>query len=818
MISLTSSAAAVAATAVGIREGPNLSHTRTSCARGRRRRALAAASALTLALASLMAAAADTPLYKDPHAPVAARVDDLLSRMTLQEKIAQISCIWQDKGKVEDANGNFDPAKAAHLFPNGIGQVARPSDRVPLEANDPLRNVFRDPAQTVAFVNAVQHYSVEDTRLGIPTLFHGEGLHGYMARGATSFPQAIALGSTWDPALITQIYTVVAREARARGVQLLLTPVINLGRDPRWGRIEETFGEDPYIASQMGVAEVRGLQGATLPLGPDRVFATLKHMAGYGVPEAGTNVGPAEITRRTLLQMYLPAYHAAIREANAQVVMASYNEIGGIPSHANHWMLTDLLRKQWGFKGVVLSDYEGIEQLMSLHHIAGNLTDAAAMSLEAGVDDDMPDGEAFANLPQALAQGKVTQAEIDTAVRRVLRLKFLAGLFEHPYADAAYAQKVTNDAPARALAVKAAQESITLLKNDGTLPLDAHRIRTLAVIGPNAAVARLGGYSNVPAHSVSILQGIRALAGHGVRVVYARGVKLVEHGDQYTDQVVLPTPAENRKLIRQAVRVARSADEIVLAIGTRGALCREGWADNHLGDRDSLGLIDQQQQLADAMFALGKPVVVVLINGCPLAVDEIAAKANALIEGWYLGQEGGTAMADVLFGKTNPGGKLTVTIPRSVGFVPYNYDEKPSAHRGYQFADNSPLFPFGYGLSYTTFDVGAPVLSAASVPSSGTVTVSVTVRNTGKVAGDEVVQLYLHELVTSVTEPTKVLRGFKRVSLAPGASTRVRFELGWHDFAIWDENLHHVVEPGTFEVMAGSDSVHLKTATLQITR
>jgi beta-glucosidase len=771
-----------------------------------------------LGLASLGAAAAGQPLYKDPHATVDARVSDLLSRMTLQEKIAQISCIWQRKGEVEDANGNFDPAKASRVFPYGIGQVARPSDRVPVEANDPLQNVFRDVPQTVAFTNAVQHYSVEDTRLGIPTLFHGEGLHGYMARNSTSFPQAIALGGTWDPALITRVYTVVAREARARGVQLLLTPVINLGRDPRWGRIEETFGEDPYMASRMGVAEVRGLQGDTLPLGPGRVFATLKHMAGYEVPEAGTNVGPAEITRRTLLQMYLQPFHAAIQQANAQVVMPSYNEIGGIPSSANRWMLTDVLRNQWGFKGVALSDYEAIEQLMSLHHVAGNLTDAAARALRAGVDDDTPDGEAFAKLPQALAEGKVTQAQIDTAVGRFLRLKFLAGLFEHPYADAKYAEKITDDAEARALAVKAAQESIVLLKNDGTLPFDSHHIGTLAVIGPNAGVSRLGGYSEVPGHSVSILQGIRDLVGQSAHVVSAPGVKLLASGDQYTDQVVLPTAAANQELIRQAVRVARTADEIVLAIGTRGALCREGWADNHLGDRDSLQLIDQQQELADAMFALGKPVVVVLINGCPLAVDEIAHKANALIEGWYLGQEGGTAMADVLFGRSDPGGKLTVTIPRSVGFVPYNYDEKPSAHRGYQFADNSPLFPFGYGLSYTTFDVGPPVLSASSIPASGTVTVSVNVRNTGKVAGDEVVQLYLHELVTSVTQPTKVLRGFQRVSLAPGASTQVSFQLGWDDFAIWDESLRQVVEPGTFQVMAGPDSVNLKTATFEVRR
>src|SRR5512146_1173363 len=420
----------------GTHRGKFLFNPSISPGRRYRPRALAAASALALAIVLAVpgARATDRPVYKDPQAPIDARVNDLLSRMTLQEKIAQISCIWQRKSAVEDASGNFDPSKARRAFPYGIGQVARPSDRVPLETNDPLQNVFRNVPQTVDFVNAIQHYSVDDTRLGIPTLFHGEGLHGYMARNATSFPQAIALASSWDRSLITRVYTVVAREARSRGVQLLLTPVINLGRDPRWGRIEETFGEDPYIATQMGVAEVRGLQGDTLPLAPDRVFATLKHMAGYGVPEAGTNVGPAEIARRTLLQMYLPAFHAAIQQANAQVVMASYNEIGGIPSHANRWMLTDLLRNQWGFKGVVVADYEGIEQLQSLHHVAGNLTDAAALSLRAGVDDDMPDGEAFANLPQALAQGKVTQGQIDTAVGRVLRLKFLAGLFEHPYA------------------------------------------------------------------------------------------------------------------------------------------------------------------------------------------------------------------------------------------------------------------------------------------------------------------------------------------------------------------------------------------------
>lgn len=757
-------------------------------------------------------AAASQPLYKNPGAPIDARVNDLLARMTLKEKIAQISCVWNRKPEFEDAHGDFDPAKAAKVFPEGIGQVARPEDLMGQPGQ------FRSMARTVQLVNAIQRYDMRHTRLGIPALFHSEGLHGYMAVGATSFPQAIALASTWDPALVRQVFQVTAREARAYGVQLLLTPVINLGREPRWGRIEETFGEDPYLVSRMGVAEIKGLQGNSLPLGPDNVFATLKHFAGYGVPEAGTNVGPAEITRRTLRQMYFAPFKDAIDQANAQVLMASYNEIGGIPSHANRWLLTEVLRKEWGFKGLVVSDYDGIEQLDTLQHVSANLTDAAARSLNAGVQVDYPDGEAFAKLPQALAEGKVTMAEIDDAVRGVLRLKFEAGLFEHPYVSLSHARKITDDAQAQALALESAQDAIVLLKNDGTLPLDLHHLRTLAVIGPNAKPARLGGYSGLPVDPIGVLQGIRNYVGHRVNVVYAKGVRLVAPGDTYyTDQVSLASPAENRKRIQQAVQTARQADAIVLVLGTSGATCREGWADNHLGDRDSLKLISDQNLLARKIFALGKPVITVLINGCPVTVNRILPKTNALIEGWYLGQAGGTAMADVLFGRTDPGGKLPITIPRSVGQVPYNYDDKPASHRGYLFADNSPLFPFGFGLSYTSFDIGTPVLSADSIPAHGKETVTVTVHNTGKVAGSEVVQLYLHERVTSVTEPVKELKGFKRVWLAPGASTEVSFSLGWPDFAIWNEAMHDVVEPGTFDVMVGPDSVHLKTATFKVT-
>src|SRR5580658_7803680 len=768
---------------------------------------LTAVCALLLPMMAVTAAAADAPrpIYRDPAAPLEQRVEDLLARMTLAEKIAQITCIWDRKQQLLDANGNFDSAKARASFAAGIGQVARPSDPHG-SGGDPLQQPFRDTRETVTLVNAIQHYAVQDTRLGIPVLFHEEGLHGYVARDATSFPQAIALASSWDPQLLTRIFAVAAREIRARGVQLVLAPVVDVGRDPRWGRIEETYGEDPYLVGQLGSAAVRGFQGETLPLQPGKVFATLKHMTGHGQPESGTNVGPASISERTLREMFFPPFATAIHSANARNVMASYNEIDGIPSHANYWLLHDVLRGEMGYQGAVVSDYYGIEQLEQLHHVVPDLMHAAARALHAGVDFDLPDGEAYLKLPDALAAGLVTQAQIDAAVRRMLRMKFLAGLFENPYADADAAVGITGNAEARALAVEAAARTTVLLKNDGMLPLHADAIGTLAVIGPNAAAVELGGYSNVPAHAVSLLDGLRAQVGNRMHIVSAEGVQITAAGDWYTDEVQLADRAENLRRIAQAVAVARSADAIVLAIGQKPAISREGWADNHLGDRDSLALVGEQDELARALFALGKPVTVVLINGSPLGIPEIAAHANALLEAWYPGQEGGTALANILLGDANPGGKLPVTIPRSVGQLPLFYNQKVSAHRGYVFSSKEPLFAFGYGLSYTTFAIGAPQLSAPRIRAGQPLTVSVEVRNTGARAGDEVVQLYVHETVASVTQPVKQLKAFRRVTLAPGQSTTVRFTLERTAFDLWDEHMKRVIEPGSFEIMVGDSS------------
>jgi len=758
---------------------------------------------------------ASEALYKNPAAPVSARVDDLLGRMTLEEKVAQMLAIWQKKEEVFDQDMQFDPAKAAAKYPSGFGGFSRPSDV--RGAVSPRLARGRDPRATVKLVNAIQHFAVEKTRLGIPVWFHEEGLHGYAAVDGTHFPQAIGLASSWDPELIRRVNAIVGREIRARGVREALSPVVDVARDPRWGRIEETFGEDPYLVSQLGVAAVRGLQGDALPLGDGKVFATLKHLTGHGQPESGTNVGPASISERTLREVFFPPFEEIVRQTNIRAVMPSYNEIDGIPSHANRWLLHDVLRGEWGFKGAVVSDYDGIEQLMTVHHVAADLRSAAIRALNAGVDVDLPDGKAYRNLVDLVREGKVAEAQIDVAVRRILELKFLAGLFEHPYADAQAADALTGNAEARAVALDAAHRAEVLLKNDGMLPLSISASKKLAVIGPNAAVARLGGYSVTPRQAISALEGIRAKLGTRESSVYAEGVRITEDDDWWADEVKLADPQKNAQLIESAVKVAAGADEVVLILGDTEQTSREAWAANHLGDRDSLELVGQQNDLANAIFDLHKPTVVVLLNGRPLSVVNIAARANALIEGWYLGQEGGTALADILFGDYNPGGKLPVTIARSVGQLPMFYNRKPSARRGYLFDTTEPLFPFGFGLSYTTFEITAPRLSTASIKTDGSVTVSSEVRNTGSRAGDQVVQLYIRDEVSSVTRPIKELKGFRRVSLDPGQAKTVTFELTPRELQFWNADMHRLVEPGAFSIMVGPNSVDLKTVVLTVT-
>ena len=777
-----------------------------------------AATAIYPVHASATEAVEAEALYKDAKAPIDARVNDLLAKMTLEEKVAQTMTVWDAKAEVFDAKGEFDAVKMSAKFPYGIGQFARPSD-----ASGPVspRKVKgRDVRGTVRLVNALQKHAMTQTRLGIPILMHEEGLHGYAALDATSFPQAIALASSWDPGLIREINVVIGREIRARGVSLALSPVVDIARDPRWGRIEETFGEDPYLTAELGVAAVEGLQGTgrVTTLAPGKVFATLKHLTGHGQPESGTNIGPASISERVLREYFFPPFEQVVKRTGIQAVMASYNEIDGVPSHASKWLLGDILRGEWGFKGAVVSDYYAIDELAGRHSIAKDKTEAAILALAAGVDSDLPTGAAYSTLITSVREGKVSEAAINQAVGRILAMKFRAGLFENPYADADAAVKITNNAAAKALALKAAQRSITLLKNDGMLPLSlTSKGATIAVIGPSAAVARLGGYYGQPAVTVSILDGIKAKAGTHANVVFAQGVKITEDDDWWGDEVKLADPAANRKLIAEAVKTAKNADQIILTLGDTEQTSREGWAENHLGDRSSLDLVGEQQELFDALKATGKPIAVVLINGRPPSIVKIATDANAIIEGWYLGEQGGNALADVLFGDINPGGKLPVTFPRNVGQLPFYYNHKPTARRGYLFDEKAPLYPFGFGLSYSTFELGAPTLSSTTIAANGTVVVTVPVKNTSNRPGDETVQIYVRDKVSSVTRSVKDLKAFKRVTLAAGESKNVIFTLTPETFQMWNNKMERVVEPGEFDIMAGPDSANLKTVTLTVT-
>ncbi len=773
---------------------------------------------------SVEAASAQTaksaPIYKDSAAPVATRVDDLLARMTLEEKVQQMVTVWGDKKDFFDDNWQFQPDEFSKKYPNSIGQIARPSDRA--GEGSPRQIPWRNVEETIKVVNAMQKHAVTKTRLGIPFLFHEEGLHGYATKDATSFPQAIAMASSWDPELVREINVVTGREIRARGVSLALSPVVDVARDARWGRFEETFGEDPFLVGELGVAAVEGLQGTgkARTLAPGKVFATLKHLTGHGQPESGTNVGPASISERTLREYFFPPFEQVMKRTGISAVMPSYNEIDGRPSHANTWLLGDVLRGEWKFDGVVVSDYFAIDDLKNLHSLAVTVDDAALLAMAAGVDSDLPNGTTFNTLVASVRSGRISEAKIDTAVKRILDLKFRAGLFENPYADVKKAQAITNNAEARALALKAAQRSITLLKNDGSLPLSLSPAGgakpTIAVIGPSAAVARLGGYYGQPPVTISILEGMKAKVGSRANIVFAQGVKITEDDDWWDDKVTLADPAQNRKLITEAVAAARNVDHIVLTLGDTEQTSREAWAKSHLGDRDSLDLVGEQQELFDALKKLGKPITVVLINGRPPTINKIATEANAILEGWYLGEQGGNAVADVLFGDVNPGGKLPVTFPRSVGQLPHTYNHKPSARRGYLFTEATPLYPFGYGLSYSKFEIGAPTLSAAQIGKNGTVRVSITVKNLSNRAGDETVQVYVRDKTSSVTRSVMDLKAFKRVTLKAGERQTLVFNLGEEAFQMWNDRMQRVVEPGEFDIMAGPNSVELKKVTLTV--
>ncbi|MEO8371402.1 MAG: glycoside hydrolase family 3 N-terminal domain-containing protein [Candidatus Solibacter sp.] len=752
-----------------------------------------------------MSAAPKVEPYRNAALPAARRMKDLLSRMTLEEKAAQMVCVWQQKAEtLVDADGNFDPGKAKLAFRSrrGLGQVGRPSDA----------GKGKDARGMAELTNAIQKFFVENSRLGIPVIFHEECLHGHAAMGGTSFPQPIALGATFDPELVESLFAMTALEARSRGTHQALTPVVDVAREPRWGRVEETYGEDPYLVSRLGIAAVRGFQGDATFKNKTRVIATLKHFAAHGQPEGGLNCAPANVSMRVLRETFLYPFHEALKHGGAISVMASYNEIDGVPSHASQWLLRDVLRKEWGFKGFVVSDYYAIYELSYRpeshgHFVARDKKEACVLAIQAGVNIELPEPDCYLHLAELVRKGVLQERQLDELVAPMLLWKFQLGLFDDPYVDPEEADRVVGCEAHSQLALQAARQSITLLKNEGgLLPLDAAKLKTIAVIGPNANRTLLGGYSGVPKHEITVLDGIRARAGKHVKVVYSEGCKITVGGSWQQDEVTASDAAEDRRQIAEAVKVARRADVIVLAIGGNEQTSREAWSPKHLGDCANLDMVGRQDELVRAMLATGKPVVAVLFNGRPLSINYVSGNVPAILECWYLGQECGHAVAEVLFGDFNPSGKLPISIPRSAGHLPAYYNHKPSSRRGYLFDDVSPLYAFGFGLSYTQFAIDNVRLAKAKMRRDASTTVSAEIRNTGTRAGSEVIQLYVHDRISSATRPVKELKAFRRVTLYPDEARTVTFDLGAEQLGFYDIHMKYTVEPGEFEILVGNSS------------
>jgi beta-glucosidase len=569
------------------------------------------------------------------------------------------------------------------------------------------------------------------------------------------------------------------------------------------------------------MAAVFGLQGREKMLGAAHVAVTLKHFAGHGQPEGGKNIAPVDLPERTFRETHLYPFEIVVKRANAQSIMASYNEWDGVPNHVNHKLLTDILRDEWGFNGYVMSDGGGMSVTVRDHHAAADSAESGILSVMAGIDFDLSSGGCFMPLVDQVKKGNVSEEYITRAARNVLRVKFVAGLFDNPYIDLGEMDKVYNSKEHKALALKAAHEAMVLLKNENNaLPLDATKIKTLAVIGPDAADIHLGGYSPWPMQGVSILKGIQDFAGDRFKVVYAEGCKLTLNKEvhwQVNENPVLNNPEDDKRMIAEAVKVANQSDAIVLVLGENELINREAWSETHLGDRDDLDLVGMQNELAKAMFETGKSVAVLLVNGRPMTINYLQNYASAILECWYLGQETGHAAADVLFGNVNPGGKLSVTFPRSVGQLPCYYDKKPSAFRHYVLAESSePLYPFGFGLSYTTFKYEHLKVVPEEISADNSAKVSVEVTNAGNMMGDEIVQLYIHDVISLPTRPVKELKDFARITLNPGETKTVEFTITSEKLEAYDLEMKRVVQPGEFEIMVGKNSAELLRGMLKV--
>ncbi|MEM0576583.1 glycoside hydrolase family 3 N-terminal domain-containing protein [Flavobacterium polysaccharolyticum] len=847
--------------------------------------------------------------YQDAKMPVEDRVKDLLSRMSLEEKVRQMDMY---KGEFFKDEENFSKSKStAKIGKLGIGAI---------------HDVYPRSAK---MINDLQTEVIKGNRWGIPALIMCEMLHGYLDDGSTAFPMNIGLGATWDINIMDKVGKVIAMEARAHGVHFGLGPNLDLGREPRWGRVAETFGEDAYLNSEIGLAMIKGMQGDDLK--SDRtIIAEPKHFAVHGIPQAGGNSSPILVGERSAREDHLPSFEKAFRKGGALGTMCAYSELDGIPCAANHWLLTDVLRKEWGFKGIVVSDLGAIKYLQTTHYVTDSPKESIRTAIAAGVDMQFYD---FTNefwqtsLIELVNEKKLTMEQIDRAAGGVLRLKFLLGLFENPYTDKNLIKERFHTKENQDIALEAAHKSIILLKNENNvLPLKKD-IQTIAVIGPNADASRLGGYAVKNKVGTTVLEGIKQVAGAKTNVLYEEGVPLIVKGqiipskylftpdegqnglkgeyfnnrnvegtpvltridnqlefdwpwspgtgvtdDDFSirwtgyiksdkafdgwlglssddgirmwidDQLVIDnwtkgatsivtTPknieAGKKYKVRiemweggwgarahlrwnlekvnfqPAIDIAKKADVAIVVLGESNELVEEN------RDVASLDLHGMQQELIEAIQKTGTPVVCVLLNGRPLSTNWISENIPALVEAWFPGEAGGKAVADVLFGDYNPGGRLPITVPKSVGQLPIYYNQKPSAIHRYVSESENPLYTFGYGLSYTKFEYSNFAITTKEIKADGELKVSVNVKNIGNYGGDEVVQLYINDVYSSVTTPRKTLKGFKRLFIEKGETKKVEFTLTADELSIWNREMKRVVEPGDFEVMVGGNATDL---------
>lgn len=655
-------------------------------------------------------------------------------------------------------------------------------------------------------------------RLGIPFMKFGEGLHGLWYDGVTVYPQAIACGSTWEPELIKKMASQTAKEARALNITHCYSPNLDvISGDARYGRVEESYGEDPYLVSRMGVAFIQGMQGmGDEQFDENHILCTAKHFAGYPENRRGINAGFGDMSERRLREIFLPPFEAAIKEAQVGCIMPGHQDLNGIPCHMDTWLLGDVLRKEFGFNGFIVSDNNDVGRIETMHFIAKNRTEAALLGLKAGVDMDLVLGKSLhlytyhsKILKDTIEKNPSLEKYLDIATKRILTAKSKLGLFGSELKEAK-TDTVVSTKEHQEFALELAQKAVILLKNENNLlPLDAKKIKSLAVIGPNAVEERpqkgtyslLGGYSGLPPYYVSVLDGIKKKVGDKVKINYAKGCDLKK-----TSKAGFP----------EAIAAAKKSDAVVLVIGGSRKTCGEGL------DRSDINLFGVQNELVEAIHKTGKPVIAVLINGRPLTINYVAENIPSILETWYLGMRSGDAIADAIFGDVNPGGKLTVSFPRSVGHIPVTYLEKPdfigSGKGLYRFSDKSPLYAFGYGLSYTTFEYSDVKLQNEKIKAGESTTISVKVTNTGKREGDEVVQMYIRDDFASVGRYNKMLKGFKRINLKPGEAKTVEFELNFDNLFIYDKDLKKVVEPGTFTISVGASSRadDLKTTTLTV--